>query len=94
MRLVGASYGFIRKPFISKAVTIGIVSALIACVLLAAGIFYLIKYDPEIQELVTWQTVALTAGAVVACGLLITWLSAHIAVTHYLKMSRNKIYTH
>ena len=94
MRLVGASYGFIRKPFISKAVTIGLISAIIACAVLAIGIFYLIKYDPEMQALITWQTVSLTAGAVVACGLLITWLSAHIAVTHYLKMSRNKIYTH
>ena len=94
MRLVGASYGFIRKPFISKAVMIGIISAFIACLVLAAGIYYLIKYDAEMQLLITWQTIALTAATVVVCGILITWLSAHISVTHYLKMSRNKIYTH
>lgn len=94
MRLVGASYGFIRRPFIGKALVIGIVSAAIACTVLALGLYYLIKYDPEMLSLITWQTVAITAAAVVVCGIFITWLSAHISVTHYLKMSRGKIYTH
>ena len=93
MRMVGASYGFIRRPFIRKAITIGVVSAVLACVILALGIYNLIKYDPEIQGLITWQTVALTAGAVLVCGFLITWLSAYISVGHYLKMSREKLYT-
>lgn len=93
MRMVGASYGFIRRPFIRKAVTIGIISSVLACLILAIGIYNLIKYDPEIQGLITWQTVALTAGAVLVCGLIITWLSAYISVSHYLKMSREKLYT-
>ena len=93
MRLVGASYGFIRRPFIRKAVGIGIISAFFACGALTLGIYNLIKYDPEIQEIITWQSVAVTGGAIVVCGILITWLSAHISVTHYLKMSREKLYT-
>ncbi|MBO4487811.1 MAG: permease-like cell division protein FtsX [Bacteroidaceae bacterium] len=92
MRLVGASYSFIRRPFLRKAVTIGIVSALIACSLLALGVYYLVKYDPEMQALITWQIAALTAGTVIFCGILITWLSAYVSVSRYLKMSREKIY--
>ena len=92
MRLVGASYSFIRRPFLRKVVTIGIVSALIACSLLALGVYYLVKYDPEMQALITWQIAALTAGTVIFCGILITWLSAYVSVSRYLKMSREKIY--
>ncbi len=93
MRMVGASYGFIRRPFIRKAITIGVISGVLACVILALGIYNLIKYDPEIQGLITWQTIAFTAGAVIVCGFIITWLSAYISVSHYLKMSRYKLYT-
>ena len=94
MRLVGASHAFIRRPFIGKALIIGLVSAMVACAILAIGVYYLIKYDPDMISLITLQTMAVTFAAVVVCGIFITWLSAHISVTHYLKMSRGKIYTH
>lgn len=94
MRLVGATNGFIRRPFIGKALKIGIVSALLAIVALGAGVWYLTQYEPEMQALLTWQVAAATAGAVLVCGILITWLSAHISVNHYLRMSRNNLYRH
>lgn len=94
MRLVGASYAFIRRPFIGKALIIGIVSAISACAILALGICYLIKNDPQMLSLITWQTLAITAASVVVGGIFITWVSAHISVTHYLKMSRGRIYIH
>lgn len=92
MRLVGASNGFIRRPFICKALKIGFVSAVLAVLVLGGGVWYLTQYDPEMQGLVTWQAAALTAGAVFVCGILITWISAHISVNHYLRMSRSKLY--
>lgn len=94
MRLVGATNAFIRKPFILKALKIGLVSALLSIVILGGGVWYLIQYEPEMQPLLTWQVCAITASAILACGILITWLSAHISVSHYLRMSRNNLYRH
>lgn len=94
MRLVGATNSFIRRPFISKALMIGLVSALLAIAVLSAGVGYLTQYEPEMQALITWDVALATAGSVLVCGILITWASAHISVNHYLRMSRNSLYRH
>lgn len=92
MRLVGASRGFIRRPFVRKALLIGVVSSLLAIAAVATGIYYLIIYDPEMQSLVTPDVIAITAGSIAVCGLLLTWISAHFAVTRYLKMSNHRMF--
>lgn len=92
MRLVGASYSFIRRPFVLKALLIGLISALIAIAVMGLGIYYLVEYESGIQQLITVEVMAFTAGAIVLCGLLITWISAHISVTRYLKMTRHRIF--
>ncbi len=92
MRLVGASYSFIRRPFVAKALLIGVVSALIAIGVMAAGIGYLIDFEPGIRPLITPRVLAYTALAIVVCGLLLTWISAYISVTRYLKMTRRRIF--
>ena len=92
MRLVGASYAFIRRPFVEKALLIGLASALIAIMIIATGGYYLVRYEPDIQTLITTRVIACTVGAVVVCGLLLTWISAYVSVTRYLKMTRHRIF--
>lgn len=92
MRLVGASYAFIRRPFVKKALLIGLASALIAIMIIATGGYYLVRYEPDIQTLITTRVIACTVGAVVVCGLLLTWISAYVSVTRYLKMTRHRIF--
>ncbi len=92
MRLVGASYAFIRRPFVKKALLIGLVSAVIAIAAIGAGACYLIEYEPQLRELVTAQVALATAGTIVVCGLLLTWFSAYVSVTRYLKMTRHRIF--
>lgn len=92
MRLVGASYAFIRRPFVKKALLIGLVSAVIAIAAIGAGACYLVEYEPQLRELVTAQVALATAGTIVVCGLLLTWFSAYVSVTRYLKMTRHRIF--
>jgi cell division transport system permease protein len=92
MRLVGASYAFIRRPFVKKALLIGLVSAAIAIAAIGAGACYLVEYEPQLRELVTAQVALATAGTIVVCGLLLTWFSAYVSVTRYLKMTRHRIF--
>ena len=46
MKLVGASWGFIRKPFLKQALWVGIVAAIIAILVLGGLIYTLYYYEP------------------------------------------------
>lgn len=92
MRLVGASHAFIRRPFVAKAMIIGLISALVAIAVIAVGIAYLVQYEPDVQSFITTPVIVYTAGAVIVCGLLVTWASAFISVTRYLNMTRHRIF--
>ena len=92
MKLVGASWGFIRRPFIQRAVTMGMMAALIACAVLAAGIYALYCYQPEILTIVTWREMAITGGAVFLLGIVITAVCADISVNRFLRMKASELY--
>ena len=92
MKLVGASWGFIRRPFLSQATVIGIIAALIACVVLGSGIYAIYYYTPEVMAVITWQAIAITGAAVILFGILITVFSATIAVNKFLKMKAGDLY--
>lgn len=47
MKLVGASWGFIRLPFLRMAVGLGLLSAVMALIVLGAGMLALYNYEPE-----------------------------------------------
>ena len=47
MKLVGASWGFIRRPFLCNAIGIGLLAAVIANLVLGGGIYALYTYEPE-----------------------------------------------
>ena len=92
MKLVGASWSFIRGPFIRRAVLTGLLAALLAIVVLGGGVCALYRYEPEILNVVTWREMAITAGAVVLFGIIITALCANISVNKFLKMKAGELY--
>ena len=85
MTLVGASWSFIRKPFLRTAVLEGLVAALIAIIVLAIGAYALYAYEPDITSVVTWQVMAVTAAAVLLAGVIISTICVYISVTRYLR---------
>lgn len=92
MKLVGASWSFIRAPFVRQAVGIGILAAFIACGALG-GIYYLLSlYEPEVSEFLTWDVLALTAAVVFTFGIAITALCSTISVNKFLKMKAGDLY--
>ena len=92
MKLVGASWGFIRRPFIKQAIVLGIVAALIALVVLAAGLYFLFRFDPEVKEVLTWQVMAITGIAVLLAGVIITTFCSWLSVNKFLKMKAGELY--
>lgn len=92
MKLVGASWGFIRRPFLGNAVGIGFIAAVVADAVLAGGVYALYTYEPGVLTVITWQVMAVTGAVVLLCGLLITLLCAWFSVNRFLRMKAGELY--
>lgn len=92
MKLVGASWGFIRRPFMLRALWIGLAASVLADGVLLGGMHALWQYDPTMQAYVTQENAIITAVAVLACGLLLTLLCTFISVSHFLSMREGELY--
>ena len=92
MKLVGASWGFIRRPFMKHAFFIGVCAALIAIIVLAVGIYVLYTYEPGVLAVITPQVMIITAVAVLVFGILITLLCSYFSVNMFLKMKAGELY--
>ena len=92
MKLVGASWGFIRAPFVRHYVLLGLLAALIACCVLGGGVYALFMYEPQGLDLITWEVLAITAGTVVVFGIFITAICSIISVNKFLRMKAGDLY--
>ena len=57
MKLVGASWAFIRKPFMRQALLVGVVAAIVAIVALGGLVYGLYYYEPNILTVITWREI-------------------------------------
>lgn len=92
MKLVGASWGFIRRPFLHRAIGVGLIAALLACIALGGGIYALYSYEPGILLVVTWREIAVTCLSVFLFGIVIMALCSYVSVNKFLKMTAGELY--
>ena len=92
MKLVGASWGFIRKPFLKQAFVMGIISSMLACIALFFIVRWFYAFDIEVKQIIDNQTLAIVGGSVILFGLLITFVCTYISINRYLRMSSNDLY--
>lgn len=92
MKLVGASWGFIRGPFVRQAMLIGVLAALLANLVLAGCMYMLYRSEPQIVSVVTWKELTVTGVSVLLFGLVITAVCANISVNKFLRMKAGDLY--
>lgn len=92
MKLVGATYGFIRKPFLKKMMFVGIISASLACVFIGICIVLLYNYEQYAVSIITQDIVLITYISVFVLGLLISTVCTFISVNRFLKMKAADLY--
>lgn len=92
MKLVGASWTFIRKPFLRNAIWTGVIAAILADGILAAGAFSLFNYEPDVVNVISWSVIAITGASVFIFGMVITLFCSYLSVNKFLKMKAGDLY--
>jgi len=93
MQMVGATRWFISKPFDSKAIINGLISALLAITAILVLIYAVESWWlPEIKALKDNTSLFLLFLALILIGISITFISTHRSVTKYLKMKLDDLY--
>lgn len=92
MQLVGATEGFIRKPFLKVSILHGLISSLIAIGMLILVIYISRQEIPEIISLQSLDLFLLLFAFVILIGFIISLVSTFIAVRKYLKLKVDYLY--
>jgi cell division transport system permease protein len=92
MQLVGATEGFIRRPFLQTSVIHGLISALLAIGMLIGVIYVSRKQIPEIISLQSIDLFLILFAFVIVIGFLISWISTYFAVKKYLRIKTDYLY--
>ena len=92
MKLVGARWSFIRRPFLSRSFWIGLTSAILANGVLLTGIHLFLHYDPVLENIITLNMVLIMGGAVLLAGILLTLTSSYLSVNKFLKMKAGELH--
>lgn len=92
MKLVGARWSFIRRPFLQRALLVGVTAAALADGVLYGGICALKGFEPQMEELLSWDVLLITLLGVLAFGVIITTSCAFFSVNRNLRINRDKLY--
>lgn len=91
MKLVGAQWSFIRRPFMWRGFRLGIFSGLISDSALYAGVQTLINYDPSLREYINPEMLLAIGLIIPIFGILLTLSCTYISVGKYLHMRNTEL---
>lgn len=92
MQLVGASAWFITKPFVFRALTLGLLAGLLASGILVLAIQTGVSFIPELALVVEPTDYIVCAGLQLLMGVILGAGGAFWAVRRYLDMSLEQLY--
>ena len=92
MQMVGATKGFIRKPFIWASIRLGMIGAFISLIGLAAVIYYVDKNIPTLELLTDYITLSYLGIGVIVVAFIITWISTYFATQRFLNLKTDQLY--
>ncbi len=92
MKLVGASWSFIRRPFLMRNVWVGMLGGAAADAALIGLAYALVKYEPDLLAVITPGVMIVVMVSVFIFGVVITSLCALISINRYLRMKTNELY--
>jgi len=92
MYLVGATQGFIRKPFIVKGIINGVISGIVADILVVIFIVLANRFIPELLVVQNPNLLVILFLATIVVGILISGLSSALSVRKYLRLKSEDLH--
>lgn len=92
MKLVGATGGFIRRPFLINNLIHGLIASIITIVILASTFYYLRSIEYSVCESISWAEAGIIFGALAIMGIIICTISALFATNKYLRTSYDNMF--
>lgn len=92
MKLVGATRGFIRRPFMWRAVFQGLIASLLAIGALTGILFAVRKSFSTLFEIFSTKLLVLVMAFVVVCGVLICVVSTYFVVNKLVGLAKDELY--
>jgi len=92
MQMVGATKGFIRRPFIWQSVKLGLIGAILALIGMAAVLYYLNNSFTELNLLGDAKMLIFLFSGIFLMGIVITWISTYFATSRFLNLKTDELY--
>jgi cell division transport system permease protein len=92
MQLVGATAAFIRRPFLTRALLIGLIAGTTADILMVLLLYISNKQIEALVKLQEPLQVFMLLGFILVLGVLISFISTYRAINKYLDMSLDDLY--
>lgn len=92
MKLVGATPGFIRRPFVWGHIVNGIVASLIAMALMTALLYWTGQQYIGFYKLVNTDLLLIVFGIILGLGICITAIASLFATNRYIRMRGDDMY--
>ncbi len=92
MKLVGATAGFIRRPFIYYNMVSGLIASFLAIGMLSGFLYYLQSELTGFLGILDLHILLAVYGLVVVLGILLTVVATIVSVNKYLRMDVDRLY--
>ena len=92
MKLVGATPGFIRRPFIYYNMVSGIIAAFLAIGMLSGFLYYIQSEMTGFIHILDMKMLMIVYAVVLLLGILLTIIATIVSVNKYLGMNVNRLY--
>lgn len=92
MKLVGATAGFIRRPFVTNSIINGIIASIIAILLMSGIIYYLNSIGVQFISFIGYELIACVFVGLIIVGILICAIAATFATNKYLRSSYDEMF--
>jgi cell division transport system permease protein len=92
MQLVGATNGFITRPFLGRGIMQGLLAGVIAVVMLLIALQVASHNLPELAAFQEPEKIAMLLAGILALGVLIGFISTFQAVHRYLGLTLDELY--
>lgn len=92
MQLVGATEGFIRRPFILRSMLHGLIAALLSIGLLAGTLWFATQRIPELAQLQDIRAFMMMYALLIIIGVLLSGFSTFLAVRKFLHMKADNLH--